>query len=169
MGRLVFLTSRDPSIEHDQPTNVGHIGQPLQLPGFAAPGFPLFGTRYECGPRFCHAAVGKWDLVHVGHFDHTEVECPQAEPSGQMCCDPLARQRMLELFSPYLSSEIADAIWEQRDELIEGDRLKPQEATVTVLMTDLEGFTNIAEKLDARRIGIRFRSDAFLSPYKAAQ
>jgi adenylate cyclase len=58
------------------------------------------------------------------------------------------RAVLMQLFSRHVSPEVAATIWRQRDQFWDGGRPRSQELMVTVLFTDLEGFTPIAEKLD---------------------
>lgn len=55
---------------------------------------------------------------------------------------------LMHLFSKHVSPEVADAIWQQRDEFMAGGRLRSQKLVATVLFTDLKGFTSISERMD---------------------
>jgi adenylate cyclase len=59
------------------------------------------------------------------------------------------RQRafLMKLFGRHVSQEVADAIWEQRDQFLDGNRPRSQELVVTILFTDLKGFTSVSEKM----------------------
>lgn len=57
------------------------------------------------------------------------------------------RGLLKDLFSRHVSAEIVDEIWRHRDQFFEGGRPRSQNATVTVLFSDLAGFTPVAEKL----------------------
>jgi adenylate cyclase len=60
------------------------------------------------------------------------------------------RQRgiLMQMFSREVSPDIAQALWEQRDHFLEGNRPHPQRLTATVLFTDLKGFSTTSEGLD---------------------
>ena len=58
------------------------------------------------------------------------------------------RDTMQSLFSRHVSVKVADALWAERDQFLDGGRLKPQRITATVLFTDLKGFSTISEGMD---------------------
>ncbi|HSF10995.1 MAG TPA: adenylate/guanylate cyclase domain-containing protein [Nitrospirales bacterium] len=58
------------------------------------------------------------------------------------------RALLMSLFSRHVSSEVAQAVWEKRDQFLEKGRLRPQKLVVTTLFTDLEGFTTVAENME---------------------
>jgi len=59
-----------------------------------------------------------------------------------------ARGQLMQLFAKQVSPDIAQALWEQREEFLAGQRPRSQKLTATVLFTDLVGFTATSEKLD---------------------
>jgi hypothetical protein len=61
--------------------------------------------------------------------------------------DQEKRQRDLfkNLFARYVSSEIADEIWQHRKELLSMGQSCPQKLAATVLFTDLQRFTTLAK------------------------
>ncbi|MGB5055499.1 MAG: adenylate/guanylate cyclase domain-containing protein, partial [Nitrospirales bacterium] len=58
------------------------------------------------------------------------------------------RTLLMSLFSRHVSSEVAQAVWEKREQFLEKGRLRPQKVVVTTLFTDLEGFTTVAENME---------------------
>jgi len=62
------------------------------------------------------------------------------------------RALLMNLFSRHVSKEVAEAIWQQRDQFLDGGRLRSQKMVVTVLFTDLKGFTPVSEKLDPQAL-----------------
>ena len=46
-----------------------------------------------------------------------------------------------------LSAAVAAELWEQREELLAGDRFRARERDVTLLIADIEHFTALAETL----------------------
>jgi adenylate cyclase len=62
------------------------------------------------------------------------------------------RELLMQLFSRHVSKEIANAVWEEREEFLDGGRPRPQRLMATVLFTDLIGFTSVSEKLDPQML-----------------
>jgi len=58
------------------------------------------------------------------------------------------RNLLMQLFSRHVSGDIAQEIWQRRDEFLDEGRLRPTRLTATVLFTDLKGFTTISEKME---------------------
>jgi adenylate cyclase len=59
-----------------------------------------------------------------------------------------AQRQVMGLFRRFASRPVADALWRQRDEFMEGGRPKPQRVTITALLSDLKGYTEAAEKME---------------------
>jgi len=64
----------------------------------------------------------------------------------------MMRSVLMKLYSRHVSKEIAEAIWANRDSFLEGHRPLAQKLIVTVLFTDLKGFSTIAESMEAGRL-----------------
>jgi adenylate cyclase len=62
------------------------------------------------------------------------------------------RALLMQLFSRHVSTEVAEAIWQERDQFMDGGRPRSQKFTVTVLFTDLRGFTSVSEKIDPQAL-----------------
>jgi adenylate cyclase len=58
------------------------------------------------------------------------------------------RGQLMQLFSRQVSPDIAQALWEQREEFLAGQRPRSQKLTATVLFTDLVAFTSTSEKME---------------------
>lgn len=58
------------------------------------------------------------------------------------------RASLMNLFSRHISSQLANDIWEHREDFLSGNRPRPQKLTATALFTDVQGFTTISESLD---------------------
>lgn len=58
------------------------------------------------------------------------------------------RRQVTGLFSRFLRPEVADLIWQQRDEFIgNGNRPRARSVTITSLMSDLQGYTTASEAM----------------------
>lgn len=55
---------------------------------------------------------------------------------------------LMGLFACHVSPDVANTIWEHRDEVLEGGRIRPQVLTATILFTDLQGFTRLSETME---------------------
>jgi adenylate cyclase len=62
------------------------------------------------------------------------------------------RRTVMELFGRFLDREVVDEIWRERHTFLEDGRLRGRRATVTVMMTDLVGYSAVAEELDPERL-----------------
>jgi adenylate cyclase len=58
------------------------------------------------------------------------------------------RRVMHALFSRHVSKEVLDMLWAEREQFLDGGRLKPRRVTATVLFTDLKDYSTIAEDMD---------------------
>lgn len=59
------------------------------------------------------------------------------------------RERLImrNLFSKHVSAELADEIWRNRDAILKEGKIPGREVTLTVLMTDLAGYSTISESM----------------------
>jgi adenylate cyclase len=62
------------------------------------------------------------------------------------------RNVLMKLYSRHVSKEIAEAVWENRDSFMDGKRPLAQKLVVTVLFTDLKGFSTISERMEPARL-----------------
>jgi adenylate cyclase len=60
--------------------------------------------------------------------------------------ETLQRGMLMQLFSRHVSKEVAEAIWQQRSQFLDGGRPRSERLVVTALFTDLSGYTSTAEK-----------------------
>ena len=61
---------------------------------------------------------------------------------------------LMKLYSRHVSKEIAESIWENRESFLQGNRPLAQKLVVTVLFTDLKGFSTISEGMEPARLYI---------------
>jgi class 3 adenylate cyclase len=95
-----------------------------------------------------------WFAIAYGSF-LGQVWLPVVAPLGTTLISALGlqlieqreRQALMDLFAINLSSEMADLLWEHRDEILEQGAIQPQELMATVLFADIRGFTTISETL----------------------
>ncbi|HEX5218353.1 MAG TPA: adenylate/guanylate cyclase domain-containing protein [Verrucomicrobiae bacterium] len=62
------------------------------------------------------------------------------------------RSVLMKLYSRHVSKEIAESIWENRESFLQGQRPLAQKLVVTVLFTDLKGFSTISERMEPARL-----------------
>jgi adenylate cyclase len=62
------------------------------------------------------------------------------------------RALLMQLFSQHVSKEIAEMIWQQKDQLLIDGRLSSQKMMDTVFFLDLKGFTAMSEKMDPENL-----------------
>jgi adenylate cyclase len=58
------------------------------------------------------------------------------------------RAALMQIFSRHVSKEIAEMIWQQREQFLHNGRLRSRNLTATVLFSDLKGFTTMSERMD---------------------
>ncbi|MEI9893976.1 MAG: adenylate/guanylate cyclase domain-containing protein, partial [Chthoniobacter sp.] len=58
------------------------------------------------------------------------------------------RRAMQVLFSRHVSKDVLDVLWAEREQFLDGGRLKPQRITGTVLFTDLKDYSTLSENKD---------------------
>ncbi|MCP4695232.1 MAG: adenylate/guanylate cyclase domain-containing protein [Gammaproteobacteria bacterium] len=62
------------------------------------------------------------------------------------------RTVLMQLFSRHVSKEVAKEIWQKRDQYIKLGRLHSRRLTATVVFTDLQDFSGVAEKMEAHAL-----------------
>jgi adenylate cyclase len=62
------------------------------------------------------------------------------------------RAMLMQLFSKSVSKEIAEMIWQQRDDFLDNGRPRSRKLTATVFFSDLRGFTSMSEKMDPQEL-----------------
>lgn len=82
-------------------------------------------------------------LGTVATMISTAIE--QAHERGQ-------RNALMQLFSKHVSPEVAESLWDQREQFLDGGRPRSQNITATLLFTDLAGFSGVSEKFDPQTL-----------------
>ena len=62
------------------------------------------------------------------------------------------RGALMQIFSRHVSPQVANVIWQERQEFLEGGRLRPRKMTATVLFSDLQGYTSMSESNDPQAV-----------------
>jgi adenylate cyclase len=58
------------------------------------------------------------------------------------------RAEIMQLFSRHVTAQVAEDVWRNRDQFLEGGRPKPVRLTATILFIDIKGYTGNVEKMD---------------------
>src|SRR5207237_6779159 len=62
------------------------------------------------------------------------------------------RNALMRLFSQHVSPAIAESMWTNREEFVDGNRPRPQKLTATVLFTDFRNFSTVSETLQPAEV-----------------
>ncbi|MBI2318310.1 MAG: adenylate/guanylate cyclase domain-containing protein [Betaproteobacteria bacterium] len=120
----------------------------------------LIGLRSRSLARFALAALGLVAAIALASYAlfSYPIWFPVAAPmaGGFLSLTAVAaflaqmekaqKAAMMQLFAKHVSKDIAEDIWNRRDEFLENGRPRPQNITVTVLFTDIKGYTTVSEK-----------------------
>jgi adenylate cyclase len=58
------------------------------------------------------------------------------------------RALLMQIFSKHVSKEVAESLWEQREQFLSNGRPRSQKLVTTAFFSDLRGFTTVSEKMD---------------------
>lgn len=119
-------------------------GQRFETLG-ASLAFPLYYRNQFAGAL----ALG---YKNSGHF-YTREDIDLLKTLSTMTSTAIEQSRekgqkavLMQLFSKHVSPSVAETLWEQREQFLEGGRPRSQQLTVTAMFTDLQGFSTISEK-----------------------
>lgn len=121
----------------------------------------LIGLRSRSLARFALAALGLVAVIvlvsHTLFLNYFWLPFVAPVAGGMLALTAVAallaqmekaqKAAMMQLFARHVSKDIAEDIWNRREEFLENGRPRPQNITVTVLFTDIKGFTTVSEKL----------------------
>jgi adenylate cyclase len=62
------------------------------------------------------------------------------------------RALLMQLFSRHVSKDVAEIIWQSRDQYLNKGRLRSQRLVATVLFTDLRNFTGLSEQMEPQAL-----------------
>ena len=62
------------------------------------------------------------------------------------------RVLLMQIFSKHVSKEIAEVIWQQKDQFLNDGRPRSQKMIVTVFFSDLRGFTTVSERMEPQEL-----------------
>ena len=58
------------------------------------------------------------------------------------------RTLLMQIFSKHVSKEVAESLWQQREQFLKNGRPRSQKLVMTAFFSDLRGFTTVSEKMD---------------------
>ena len=73
----------------------------------------------------------------------------EAYVSGQ---ERRERRLLMGLFSSFVSAELAEFLWKEREQFFSGGRPHPQRLSATIFFADVVNFTTVSEKLDPQTL-----------------
>ncbi|MGD1853579.1 MAG: CHASE2 domain-containing protein [Leptolyngbyaceae cyanobacterium] len=108
---------------------------------------------------FIIVLIPVWFVVAYSGFT-AGLWLPMAAPVGTILfgmmflqvAEQQERQALTDLFSISLSPQMADFVWQHKDELLNQGKIHSQELTATLLFTDIRGFTTISETLPSDQL-----------------
>jgi adenylate cyclase len=62
------------------------------------------------------------------------------------------RAQLMGLFSSFMSAELAEFLWKEREQFASGGRPRPQRLSATIFFADVMNFTTVSEKLDPQTL-----------------
>jgi len=108
-------------------------------------------------PLFCrNEFTGMMALGYKksGHF-YTREDVDLLRTLSSMASTAIEQSRekgqravLMQLFSKHVSPQVAESLWNQREQFLDGGRPKSQKFIVSAMFTDLQGFSTVSEKQD---------------------
>ncbi len=62
------------------------------------------------------------------------------------------RSELMQIFSKHVSKNVAEVMWQEREQYLNAGRLRSQRLVATVLFTDLQNFTTLSEDMEAQAL-----------------
>jgi adenylate cyclase len=119
-------------------------------------------SPWRFGPESlaCLFAIGGIAWLAFSHGWWIPVAAPAVAyaPTALLVTSYIAFQQrsmravLMKLYSRHVSKEIAESIWANRESFLDGQRPLAQKLVVTVLFTDLKGFSTISEKMQPAQL-----------------
>lgn len=112
--------------------------------GLAALGFGGLGVFWALG--YATLAHGYWTPVAAPSIAWVfSLAVVAAYTRSQ---ERAERAEIMQLFSRHVTKQVAEDVWQHRDEFLAGGRPRPVRLTATILFIDIKGYTGTAEKMD---------------------
>ncbi|MFY9258882.1 MAG: adenylate/guanylate cyclase domain-containing protein [Gallionella sp.] len=104
-------------------------------------------TAFAAGAAdFIHKPISP-PIVLLRVKNHLEIKFLHDYLQSQSEQERSQKIQLMQIFSKHVSHEIAETMWQQRDQFLNDRRPPPQQVTATVMFTDIRGFTTISEQL----------------------
>lgn len=105
-------------------------------------------TAFAAGAAdFIHKPISP-PIVLLRVKNHLEIKFLHDYLQSQSEQERSQKIQLMQIFSKHVSHEVAETMWQQRDQFLNDRRPPPQQVTATVMFTDIRGFTTISEQLD---------------------
>ena len=105
-------------------------------------------TAFEVGAAdFIHKPISP-PIVLLRVKNHLEIKFLHDYLQSQSEQERSQKIQLMQIFSKHVSHEVAETMWQQRDQFLNNRRPPPQQVTATVMFSDIRGFTTISEQLD---------------------
>ncbi len=112
--------------------------------------FSGLGVFLSLAAAIAAISLGLWIPMVAPLFSF--LLCGATAAGQRAMLEHTLRNRLMRIFSTHVSKDIADALWRERETLLEQGRLRSQEITATVLFTDIRGFTPVSEQLGVTKL-----------------